>query len=189
MVERASPFAEAVAAERAGITLSAVPRGSVWQVACWPDSFDAVQSDLATACGCTMPAPGQIATAADGGSVIRVEPLKWWIIGPEGAECPVQPGPEQGAWLDLSHDQAAIAIKGTNAAELVKRMVSIDLREAAFPNHSYASTEMHHMITRVLRQDADGPSYQIWVMRSYADTLREIAAEHLHHFDLRFGLD
>lgn len=187
MVERASPFAEDVQAERAGITLSAVPRGTVWQVACWADTFDAVESELGTACGCTMPAPGQIAATSDGRSVIRVEPLKWWIIGPEGAECPLQPGPDQGAWLDLSHDQAAISIQGTNAAELVKRMVSIDLREAAFPDQSYATTEMHHMITRVLRQDTDGPCYQVWVMRSYADTLREIAAEHLNHFDLKFG--
>ncbi len=42
---------------------------------------------------------------------------------------------------------------------------------------------MHHMITRVLRRDAgEVPRYEVMVMRSYADDLREIAAHHLAHF-------
>ena len=40
MAERASPFAAAVTEGRAGIRLSALPRGTVWQVACWPETFD-----------------------------------------------------------------------------------------------------------------------------------------------------
>lgn len=182
MVERASPFAEPVTGDRSGITLAAVPRGSLWQVACWPDSFAAVENALATACGVAAPGPGRMAGTADGRILARVEPLKWWIIGPDGAECPVAPEPGQGVCLDLSHDQAGIAIAGAGAAELVKRLVALDLRETAFPDLSFATTEMHHMITRVLRRDHDGPRYEIWVMRSYADTLREIVEHTLAHF-------
>lgn len=183
MVERASPFGEPVTGERAGITLSEPPRGTVWQVACWPDTFDRIEAALADACGCETPAPGRMSATSDGRLLVRVEPLKWWIIGPDGADCPLTPGAEDGAWLDLSHDQAVVAVEGDAAAELLKRMISIDLRETAFPDMSFATTEYHHMITRVLRRDGDdGPRYQIWVMRSYADTLREAVQHHLMHF-------
>jgi len=74
-------------------------------------------------------------------------------------------------------------IEGEHAAELLKRMISIDLRPAAFPDLAYATTEMHHMITRVLRRDAGGtPRYEVMVMRSYADNLHEIVAHHMAHF-------
>ncbi|MEM7188689.1 MAG: hypothetical protein AAF439_03680 [Pseudomonadota bacterium] len=182
MAERASPFAAPVMGEATGVRLSTPPRGSLWQVACWAEQFDQIEKALALECGCAEPAPGQIVETKDGRLLIRVEPLKWWIIGPDGAECPLKPEPDFGAWLDMAHDQATVTLTGPNAAEILKRMVSIDVRDAAFPNMSYATTHMHHMITRVLRIDTDEPSYQVMVMRSYADDLREITQHHLAHF-------
>ncbi len=184
MVDRSSPFAEPVNDSRAGITVSAAPRGSLWQVACWPETFTSVEAALTAACGCEPPPPGHMVRTADGRLLVRVEPLKWWIMGPDGAECPLMPGADQGAWLDMSHDQAALTVEGADAAELLKRLVSIDLREGRFPNLSFTTTEMHHMITRVLRDDADGPRYQIMVMRSYADFLHEAVEHHLAQFGM-----
>jgi sarcosine oxidase subunit gamma len=183
MAERASPFAAPIIGDRAGVRLSAVPRGSLWQVACWPDSFADVRDALADAVGCDAPAPGRVSRGKDGRLLVRVEPLKWWVLGEDGADCPLTPGPERGAWLDMSHDQAGIAVEGENAAELLKRLVPIDLRERAFPNLSYATTMAHHMITRVLREDEDsGPRYRVMVMRSFADDLREMSEHHLARF-------
>lgn len=183
MAERASPFAGAVSAGRAGVRLASLPRGSLWQVACWPDAYEGVGGALGEALGCEGPAPGRIAIGSEDRLLIRVEPLKWWIIGPDGADCPVTPGPDQGAWLAMSHDQAGIAVEGEEAAELLKRFVSIDLRERSFPDLSYATTLAHHMITRVLRRDRDGvPRYEVLVMRSYADDLHGLLAEHLALF-------
>ncbi|MEM6661087.1 MAG: hypothetical protein AAF666_02810 [Pseudomonadota bacterium] len=181
MAERASPFATPATGQAAGVRLYQQPRGSLWQVAAWPDTFNAVDKSLAMACGCDAPGPGQIIPTDDGRKLIRIEPLKWWIMGPDGADCPLRPEPEEGAWLDMSHDQAGIALEGENAAEILKRMVSLDLREAAFPTGRFATTQMHHMITRVLRRDTDVPRYEVMVMRSYADDLREIAQHHLAH--------
>ena len=183
MVDRASPFAADLAGAAQGVTLSAVPRGSLWQVACWPETFNEIEGALTEACGCPAPAPGRMAVTGTGGLLIRTEPLKWWVTGEDGADCPLTPSPDHGAWLDMSHDQAAIALQGENAAEILKRMVSLDLRDAAFPDLSFASTQMHHMITKVLRRDRDGQAaYQVMVMRSYADDLREIVQHHLHNF-------
>jgi methylglutamate dehydrogenase subunit D len=182
VAERASPFAATVAESRAGIRLSALPRGSIWQVACWPETFDEMEGQLAAAFRCEAPAPGRVARTGDERLLIRIEPLKWWIIGADGADCPLEPSPEQGASLDLSHDQAGIAVEGAAAAELLKRLVSIDLRERAFPDLSYATTLAHHMITRVLRRDRGTPCYEVMVMRSYADDLHGLLSHHLAHF-------
>ena len=182
MVDRASPFSAEVSTQRAGIALSAPERGSLWQVACWPGTFSGVESQLAGALGVDAPAPGRIARAEDGRLLIRIEPLKWWIVGPDGADCPLKPDADSGAWLDMSHDQASVDVTGADAAELLKRMVSVDLREQAFPDLGFASTTVHHMFLKVLRLDRDGaPCYRLMVMRSYADDLREIVAHHLHH--------
>jgi heterotetrameric sarcosine oxidase gamma subunit len=182
MAERASPFAATVAESRAGIRLSALAPGSIWQVACWADTFDEVAGDLASALGCDAPAPGRAAPAADERLLIRVEPLKWWVIGPDGADCPLTLDPDRGATLDMSHDQAGIAVEGAEAAELLKRLVSIDLRERAFPDLAWATTLAHHMITRLLRRDRGTSCYEVMVMRSYADDLHGLLAHHLAQY-------
>ena len=183
MADRASPFSTAVSGEADGVTLEAPARGSLWQVACWPDSFARIEKQLAKAVSADAPAPGKVSVAKDGRLLLRIEPLKWWISGDEGAECPLQPDARDGAWLDMSHDQASVELAGPNAVEILKRMVSVDLRERAFPDLSFASTTVHHMFLKVLRQDRDGePCYRLMVMRSYADDLRDMVTHHLHHF-------
>jgi heterotetrameric sarcosine oxidase gamma subunit len=183
MAERASPFAAPIAGDRSGIRLSVLPRGSLWQVACWPESFAEVRNAVAEALDCEPPAPGRVSRGKDGRLLVRIEPLKWWVLGEDGAECPLKPDPVRGAWLDMSHDQGGLAVEGENAAELLKRLVPIDLRECSFPDLSYAATMAHHMITRVLREAEDsGPRYRVMVMRSFADDLRQILEHHLAHF-------
>jgi sarcosine oxidase subunit gamma len=182
MAERTSPFAAGIDLGRAGIHLTALERGSIWQVASWPDSFGAIEGELAAALGAEAPAPGRVTVGDDGRLLVRVEPLKWWIIGPDGADCPLAPDPERGAVLNMSHDQAGIALEGAGAAELLKRIVPIDLRERAFPDLSWATTLAHHMITRVLRRDRGAPRYEVMVMRSYAEDLQGLVAQHLAQF-------
>lgn len=183
MAERASPFSVKVAGGGDKVSLSAPERGSLWQVACWPETFAAVETRLSEALGADAPAPGKVSVAKDGRLLIRVEPLKWWVLGADGAECPHQPDAADGVFLDMSHDQVSIDVTGPDAVELLKRMVSVDLREAAFPDLSFASTTVHHMFLKVLRQDRDGmPCYRLMAMRSYGDNLREIVAHHLHQY-------
>ncbi len=183
MAERASPFSAKVMGGGDKISLSAPDRGSLWQIACWPKTAGAVEKQLAKAVGAKAPAPGKVSVAGDGRLLVRIEPLKWWVLGADDAECPYEPAADDGVFLDMSHDQVAIDVTGPEAAELLKRMVSIDLREAAFPDLSFASTTVHHMFLKVLRQDRDGvPNYRLMAMRSYADNLREVVSHHLHQY-------
>ena len=182
MVERASPFPIAPRFVRDGLTIGEVSRGCLWQIAAWPDTFIEVQAALAQACGCAAPEPGQIARGARG-RLVRVEPLKWWAISAEGAQCPYAPDAGQGASLDISHDQAGISIKGARSRDLLSRLVPIDLRDRSFPDGSFATTQCHHMITRVLREDEGAPAFEVLVMRSYAADLAEIVHHHAHMLD------
>ncbi len=60
-----------------------------------------------------------------------------------------------------------VTIDGLIAAVPGADWAALDLREAAFPDLTFASTQMHHMITKVLRRDRDGAArYEVWVMRS-----------------------
>ena len=46
MVERASPFAADVAASAREVSIAEVPRGSLWQVACWPETYIEIEGAL-----------------------------------------------------------------------------------------------------------------------------------------------
>ncbi len=189
MVERTQPLAGIARAGRhgpesaggPGVTLSLPPRGSLWQVAPWAGTFDAVAAKLAAALGAeALPAPGRMAAAGDR-LVAHVEPLKYWVMGPDGAECPLALDPEEGATLDLSHNDSAVRVTGPKAADLIARLCPIDLRERSFPPMSFASTQAHHMITRVLRTEA---FYEVWVMRSFAQDMWELLTHHAEQFGL-----
>jgi len=183
MAERASPFADEILGAAEGVRMEALARGSVWQVAAWGGTFGDVESALAEACGCDAPSPGRAVPTADGRLLIRTGPLVWRIAGPDGADCPLKPEPDRGSWLDMGHDQAGLALAGPNAAEALKRLVPIDLREAAFPDLAFATTALHDVVVQVLRRDADGlPRYEISAGRSCADHLHGIVAQCLRRF-------
>lgn len=193
MVERVQPLA-AIAApgthgvigeDGPGIVLSLPPRGSLWQVAPWPETYAEVAGELAAALGLSeMPAPGRLAACDGERLVTRVEPLKFWVFGPDGAEAPLTPEPDRAMALDLSHNDSAVRVEGRNARDLLARIVSIDLRQRSFPDMSFATTQAHHMITRVLRRDSDGPGYEIMVMRSFAEVMWDLLVEHGAQFGL-----
>lgn len=191
MVDRASPLAGIatagthgpVAEGGPGILLSLPPRGSLWQVAAWPHTFGAVSTKLANALGIdAMPAPGRLATCSGGRFAARVEPLKFWVFGKDGAEVPLGLTPEEGATLDLSHNESVVRVEGPHAADLIARLCALDLRERAFPDLSFATTQAHHMIMRLARH---GGGYEVWVMRSFAEVMWEL----LVHHGAQFGLE
>jgi sarcosine oxidase subunit gamma len=151
----------------------------LWQIAFWSDAAEAVAARLAEKFG-AAPAPGRVATA-DGLRLVRAEPLTWWVIG--GAP-PVEVPVEEGAVLDLSHGRVMIRVEGRDAAALLARFVSVDLREKAFPDGSHAATAAHHSQWNVIRRDRDGPGYDLLVGRSFTRDFWEMLALHGRQFGM-----
>jgi Sarcosine oxidase gamma subunit len=100
-----------------GVRLSTRTDLALTQVAAWPETAGAVARALAGAVGAEAPPPpGRVATGPRG-DLVRIGPLKWWMI--DAAPAPAF-APEEAATLDLSHEQTPIRVEGRDAAALAR---------------------------------------------------------------------
>lgn len=173
MSDRSSPLASRLSdgAADGALRLSTRTNLSLWQVAAWPDTAATVSKALSDAVGADAPPFGRVASGPDG-ALLRLNPLKWWII--DGARPRFDA--EQAVTLDLSHEQTPISITGPDAAALLARLVSIDLRDAAFPVGAFAATGGRHMMLKLWRTGPE--AYELFVMRSFAAYCGSLLDEH-----------
>lgn len=163
--------------DKPGVILEEVKDLVLHQIAAWPDTLDAVAKQAARAAGCeTAPGPCK-AEVSKLAALLRIEPLKWWLLGAEAPE--VDAG--QGARLDLSHSRTRIRIGGADAAEFLNRQLSLDLRENSFPVGSVASTVIHHVGVSLWRSDQ---GYELFIPRGFALTLWQGFVESAEQFGL-----
>jgi len=163
-----------------GVTLSERRIGSLWQIAAWPDRLAAAGEAAANAAGvAAAPGPGQ----SDSGTatLIRTEPLKFWLASDDPLPRP-DISAEDGTVLDQSHARTVIRVTGPHALDLMARAVPVDLRPVAFPEGAVASTGLHHVGVTIL---ARGGGYDIFTPRSFALSLWE----HLIEIAAQFGVE
>ncbi len=161
-----------------GITLSVVKDLQMSQVAAWPDSIEAVGQLLAAQLQSEeFAGPGRSVTGS-GGSMLRVEPLKWWLLGADTPELEA----EQGATLDLSHSRTRVRILGEDATTLLNRLLPLDLRDQQFPSGSVASSAIHHVGVTLWRSQQ---SYELFIPRGFALSVWEVLFESA----LQFGVE
>jgi len=189
MVERASALEGHNAPHKFGlvgaggptITLTERPITSVWLIAGWPDRLAAAGKAAAKAAGVpAAPGPGASATGP-GGTLLRTEPLKWLLVGEGDIPRPALDEAD-GAVLELGHARTVIHVAGPRAAELMARMVPVDLRPAKFAEGAVASTTLHHLGVTIMAR-ADG--YDIFVLRSFGLAVWE----HLVDAAAQFGAE
>ncbi len=150
-----------------GVTLSEVPNLTLSQVAAWPDTLASVGAKAAAAVGAkNAPGPGQAMVGGDG-AVLRIEPLKFWIVGAAA------PGldPDDGVALDLSHSRTHLRISGPQAATLLNRHLPLDLRDISFPVGSVASSAFDHVGVTLWRSEA---SFELFLPRGFALSLWQV---------------
>ncbi len=100
-------------------------------------------------------------------ALLRIEPLKWWILG-----APAPPiDPQHGATLDLSHARTHLRISGPQATDLLNRPLPLDLRPAAFPVGAVASGALHH-VGVTLWHSPHG--YELFIPRGFALSTWEV---------------
>jgi len=154
----------------AGVTLQLMRDLTLSQVAAWPDTLAAAGAKAAKAVG-AKEAPGPCASAAGKkGVVLRIEPLKWWIVGASAPKL----DPKQGSSLDLSHSRTRVRVSGPEAATFLNRFIPLDLRDQSFPAGTVASTAMHHVGVTLWRSEA---GYELLLPRGFALSLWEVMVE------------
>ncbi len=159
-------------ADRAGVVLREVRDLNLHQIAAWPDTLAQVGEKAAQGAGVAA-APGPCASAVfavDGATqsaLLRVEPLKWWMLGGTVPRL----APEQGTTLDLSHSRTHLRITGPRAATLLNRHLPLDLREGSFPEGAVGASALHHVGVTLWRSQE---GYELFIPRGFALSVWEV---------------
>ncbi|WP_305984507.1 sarcosine oxidase subunit gamma [Roseibium sp. MMSF_3544] len=157
-----------------GVTLAEVASFHLTQIAAWPDSLARVGGDIAKAAGCdSAPGPGR-AHEGTNGTLLRIEPLKWWLVEAAGTSGRTSVSGADRAVLDLSAARTWIRLSGPKASVLLNHFLPLNLSEQAFPEGSVASSSFHHIGVTLWR---DEPGYNLFLPRSFAVSLWELLVE------------
>ncbi|MBS1269523.1 MAG: hypothetical protein MAG794_00474 [Gammaproteobacteria bacterium] len=161
-----------------GVTLSEVRSLTLYQLAAWPDTIDAVAAKAAEMAGADA-APGPCAaTLGSQGALLRIEPLKWWLYGAEARAI----DPEQGTALELSHSRTHVRLAGPYARVCLNRLIPLDLRGQSCPVGAVASTAMHHVAVTLWRSNN---GFELFLPRGFALSLWEM----LFDTAVQFGVE
>ena len=158
-----------------GVILSEIQTLILYQVAAWPETLNQVGNKLAKSCNLKEYPSVNKAESNSHISILRKEPLKWWIIGNKIEDL----SSEEGSILDLSHSQTHIRISGDDSITLLNRHLPIDLRETSFPLSSVASTAFHHCSVTLWRSKN---GYELFLPRAFALSLWEVLLESAAQF-------
>jgi len=133
------------------LQLSEIKNLQLTQVAAWPDSINKVGSDIANHLNFSEYAPPNKAIVNNSAAMMRIEPLKWWLVGPD---IPMLSSNE-GTSLDLSHSFTHLEISGPCASLFLNRHLPLVLREKHFLVNSVASSAIHHVSVKLWRSIRD----------------------------------
>ena len=157
------------------LQLSEIKNLQLTQVAAWPDSINKVGSDIANHLNLNEYALPNKAIVKNSVVMMRIEPLKWWIIG---SEVPMLSS-DDGTLLDLSHSFTNLEISGPSASLFLNRHLPLDLREKYFPVNSVASSAIHHVSVKLWRSDT---CYHLFIPRGFTLSLWEMFLETASQF-------
>ncbi len=161
-----------------GVTLSLISDLKLHQVAAWPENINEVAALVSDSIGeSKKPAPCQSVGRAEQ-AVLRIEPLKWWLVGTALPDINEQ----IGAALDLSHSRTRLRISGPDSTTLINRLLPLDLRERNFPIGSVASSAVHHVGVTLWHNEL---GYELFIPRGFALSIWET----LFECSLQFGVE
>lgn len=157
-----------------GISLSQINTFSLVQISAWPDSLQDVGAEAAKMAGCdAAPEPGRSAFGTSG-TLLRTEPLKWWLLN--GAEniSLSDYSSSQLSILDFSHSRTRISLSGPKVRFLLNNFLPLDFSDARFPSGSVASSALHHVGVTLWRTE---DQFNLFVPRSFAASHWELLVQ------------
>ena len=152
------------------LQLSEIKNLQLTQVAAWPNTINKVGSYIANHLNFNEYATPNKAIVNNSAVMMRIEPLKWWILG---SKIPVLSS-DDGTSLDLSHSFTHLEISGPSASLFLNRHLPLDLRDKCFPVNSVAASAIHHVSVKLWRADS---AYHLFIPRGFALSLWEIFLE------------
>ena len=169
------------AAGKAGVIIKEVAVASLIQISSWPDTVADTEKVAAKSAGLgTAPGPGRIKIGKKG-NLLRIEPLKWWVISDHGEIALPSVVAEKGMVLDLASSRTWLKITGSQSASLLNHFLPLDFRYRSFPENHVASTGFHHIGVTVWR---DGEGFNLLLPRSFALSLWELLEASAHQYGL-----
>lgn len=153
---------------RPGLAVEEIVGRGVVSVVARSGREGALRALVETTFGVALPDGPRRATGRDV-AFIGVGPGKWLAIGlPVAALAPLA---GLAAIVDQSGAYGVLSLTGEAAQKLLGRAVAIDLDDAAFGADSVATTIIEHVGVTLARTGATPPAYELYVVRSYAQSL------------------
>ena len=171
-------------AGKAGVVIEEVEVVSHIQISSWPDTTPDIERAVAKSAGLSRaPGPGMV-NRGKKSDLLRIEPLKWWII-PDHAEISLPPLPaEKGMVLDLSSSKTWLKITGSKAATLLNHFLPLDFRKDMFSKDVVSSTGFHHIGVTVWRNKE---GFNLLLPRSFALALFELLKASAYQYGLEIN--
>jgi len=159
----------------AGVTLEEISGFGMVQISAWGATLAQTGAEVAAMAGCAQaPMPGQ-SVAGSKAVVLRVEPLKWWLVTPPRAVISASKlAPDVGAVLDMQDSRCWLRVGGDHAEILLNHFLPLNLRPSAFPVRAVASTVFHHVGVTLWREEKH---FNMLIPRSSAQSLCELLFE------------
>ena len=160
-----------------GVVMQEIKGLTLHQVAAWPHTLPEVGSVLAQQLGTDHFAGPGHASVGKKGAMLRIEPLKWWLLD----HAPPEFNTDSAVVLDLSHARSHMRISGPSAADLLNRHCPLDLRSGVYPVNAVAASMIHH-VGITLWHSTNG--YELFIPRGFALSIWQGLVDSAQQFGL-----
>ena len=184
LVARAATSAKAAA----GVTMSEVAHRTIINIR-GTASDHAFASAVQSATGVALPGNANTVSVAGSRQILWLGPNEWWVTGADG-EADFLAETLRAAFVgqhatacDVSESRAIIVLKGPKARDVLMRGVSLDLHPRAFSVGQCAQTGVSRA-NALLHLVDDAPTFEVYVLKSFADYLWRWLEKAAVDFDL-----
>ena len=135
-----------------------------------------IAAAVKTATGVDLPMVANTVSTAGDVRILWLGPDEWWVVAPGEQRANLIDGlrrafeGQHAAVTDVSESRTVITLAGPAARDVLARGVSLDLHPRAFGPGQCAQTSMSKANV-LLHQTDDRPSYEIYILKSFADYL------------------
>ncbi len=169
--------------EPPAVVLGERPPHHLVQLSGWPDSFGAICARITSQLALRVPVDCLVASVQEDVTIFRVGPTRLWFVcsgdcGQRLRDVFASFGTQDAVITEIGHSRTVIRVSGPEARTLLNRGLPIDLDNAAFPEHVFVQSVIHHVPVLVHRLPAkEDTVFDLYVPREYAVTFWEWLVE------------